>query len=50
MVLRMGENLGWSKFEHPGISIIAGEENWRKFAATADDTEVEIALRALEDA
>lgn len=51
VVLRMGENLAWRKFEYkPGVSIMAGEENWRKFVTTAGDAEVETALRAFEAA
>jgi hypothetical protein len=49
ILLRLGENLGWPKFEYkPGVSIMAGEEHWQGFAAAAGDAEIEIALRALE--
>jgi hypothetical protein len=47
----MGQTLGWPEFEYKrGVSIMAGEESWRKFAATHGEAEVEVALRALETA
>jgi len=49
VLLRMGQTLEWPEFAYkPGVSIMAGEGNWRKFAMTHGDAEVEIALRALE--
>jgi hypothetical protein len=49
VVVRMGENLGWSECEFkPGTFIAKGEERWRTFAATASGEDITLALRALE--
>jgi hypothetical protein len=49
VVVRMGETLGWPKFEFkPGTFITAGEEHWRTFAATASGEDIALTLRALE--
>jgi hypothetical protein len=47
--LQMGKDLGWPTLPlKPGISIAAGEENWRKFGETASMEELDLALLALE--
>jgi hypothetical protein len=49
VVLRMGENLGWPKYEFkPGTPIAKGEEHWRTFASTASSEDITLALRILE--
>ncbi len=48
-MLRSCEGFGWPKCEYkPGATIMAGEENWRKFVETADETEIEVALLTLQ--
>ncbi len=48
-LLRSCESFGWPNCEYkPGATIMAGEENWRKFVETADETEIEVALLALQ--
>jgi putative DNA primase/helicase len=49
VLLRLGENLGWPKYEFkPGTPIAKGEEHWRTFASTASSEDITLALRTLE--